>query len=230
MAARDRNVGAVTAVALAFVAFGCKREGERPAQGSQGGGPGAALVTLPVTSDASTASPTLANVVCPPRQLGRDPGPTKVSAYSPAGPPGDVADVKDRCVRHADCSQYPHGRCVHEAEREVHPFGQRRIIPAHNECIYDECTSDDECRRTSTHEPRAEQVCNCSPERNTCSFANCRADSDCPSPFPCGPWRYCHSAADKCRTNADCRAGDGCVYSWSVKHYICETETHIAPD
>lgn len=47
---------------------------------------------------------------------------------------------------------------------------------------------------------------------------------------PCGPWRYRHSAADKCRTNADCKAGDGCVYSWSVKHYICETETHIAPD
>ncbi len=109
-------------------------------------------------------------------------------------------------------------------------FGQRRIIPAHNECVYDECTSDDECRRTSMHAPNADLVCTCASERNTCSFANCRQDSDCPAPFPCGGWHYCHAAADECRASSDCKRDKECVYSWEVKHYVCKTIERIAPD
>ncbi len=112
----------------------------------------------------------------------------------------------------------------------MQPFGQRRVIPAHNECVYDECESDDECRRTTTYEPRAESVCTCSDERNTCTFANCRVDSDCPSPYPCGAWNYCHSAADACRADTDCKGEQSCVYSWQAKHYVCEMRYNTAPD
>lgn len=175
------------------------------------------------------ARPKPQNEVCPPRVRGPDPGPTK--AGGALATTAERADVKDACVKHADCTQHEHGRCVHQPEREVTPFGQRRIIPAHNECVYDECTSDDECRRTSTHEPRAELICSCGQDRNTCAFANCRRDSDCPTPFPCGAWRYCHSAADGCRTDADCKKpGEQCVYSWDVNHYICKELERIAPD
>jgi hypothetical protein len=103
------------------------------------------------------------------------------------------------------------------------------MIPAHNECVYDECERDDECRRNSTSEPKSEEVCDCGEERHVCSPANCRANSDCPPPYTCGDWRYCHSAADACKANADCKVGD-CVYSWEVKHYVCKVQEHIAPD
>ena len=133
-------------------------------------------------------------------------------------------------MKHTDCTERAHGRCVHEKAREVHPFGQRRFIPAHNTCIYDECESDDECRRTSQYEPRSEQICQCAAERNTCTFANCRQDSDCPSPHKCGGWRYCHSATDECRANTDCKGGKACKYSWEDKHYVCEELPNVAPD
>jgi hypothetical protein len=193
--------------------------------GSASAHQGAALVGGP-----DAAQPKAQNEVCQSRVLGPDPGPTKSGRTAMTLPSESTADVKDSCVAHAECKARDHGRCVHQPEHEVHPFGQRRIIPAHNECVYDECTSDDECRRTSPYEPRAEQVCNCSPERNTCSFANCRRDSDCPSPFTCGPWRYCHSAADKCRVNTDCKKDQICAYSWEVKHYACKEDERIAPD
>jgi hypothetical protein len=170
------------------------------------------------------------NAVCPARVATPDPGPTKPADQPSLGPPADTADVKDTCVTHSACTERAHGRCVHKDTYEVTTFGERHIIPAHNECVYDECTSDDECRRTSTYEPRAEQVCTCGADRNTCTFANCRQDSDCPAPFPCGAWHYCHSAPDACRTTDDCKRGEGCVYSWELKHYICQVQTQIAPD
>jgi hypothetical protein len=188
------------------LAAGCARQGEHvPASGS-GSGPAVAAPTK------------LQNESCSPRSE-RDPGPTKGTA------------VKDACVKHADCRERDHGRCVHQDEREAQSFGTKHVIPAHNECVYDDCTSDDECRRTGEHEPRTELVCTCAPERNTCTFANCRKDSDCPSPFTCGGWHYCHSAADACRDDAKaCKSGEDCVYSWDVKHYICKHQVHVAPD
>jgi len=175
-------------------------------------------------------STTMASETCSPRAKTKDPGPTRAAKRPELGPPSESAEAKDECVSHAECKAYGHGRCVHHAEREVETFGTRRTIAAHNECVYDECTSDDECRRTGTYEPRAELVCTCDAERNTCTFANCRKDSDCPASFTCGGWHYCHSAADGCRETKDCKAGEDCIYSWDVKHYICKHQQRIAPD
>jgi hypothetical protein len=222
-------------VAIAVVlAAGCARQSEHlPAPTPGSGSVSEPAVAARVVADAApapTAAPTkLQNETCSPRRA-KDPGPTKATRRQQLGP-SPVADVKDACVKHADCRERGHGRCVHEDERETQSFGTKRTIPAHNECVYDDCTSDDECRRTGEYEPRAELVCTCAPERNTCTFANCRKDSDCPSPFTCGGWHYCHSAADACRDDAkDCKSGENCVYSWDVKHYICKHQVNVAPD
>lgn len=216
----------VLVLVLVVAAVGCKRQGERsnPVVSEAESNVGAAPV--------DAARPKPLNAVCPPRAASAAPGPTKPDAVASQrlGLPGEVVDVKDDCVKHSDCSERAHGRCVHKAAYETNPFGQRRVIPAHNECVYEECMSDEECRQTGTHEPRAELICVCTPERNTCTFANCRVDSDCPAPFKCGSWSYCHSAADACRASSDCKAGDECVYSWEEKHYICRKEERIAPD
>lgn len=216
----------LAAVVVALAA--CSRQTERVAVTSAGSG---SVPAVAVPADAApTVPPKVQNESCTPRPPTPDPGPSKSGSHHALGPPSEVADVKDACVKHASCTERPHGRCVHQDERDVQTFGTRRTIPAHNECVYDDCTSDDECRRTSTYEPRAELVCTCAPDRNTCTFANCRRDSDCPSPFTCGGWHYCHSAADGCRETKDCQPGEDCIYSWEVKHYVCKHQTRIAPD
>jgi hypothetical protein len=235
---------------LGVASVGCTRTGDQPANVAPGSGSGPAsiqlavaeaqaptvamdaqVVTVPADAQVPTSGLKPLNGVCPQRKRGRDPGPTKVAGSAPRlGPSAETADVKDACLKHAECIERLRGRCVHQHEYETNHFGQRRFIPAHNECVYDECTSDDECRRTTIYEPRAESVCTCTDERNTCTFANCRKDSDCPSPFPCGPWHYCHSAADTCRASSNCKAGEDCIYSWEVKHYVCKQQEHIAPD
>jgi len=158
---------------------------------------------------------------CAPRPPSADPGPTKAKGDQLLLPGEPVAKA-DECTKHADCRAYKHGRCVARAAAESHYHGRNFSIPAHNDCLYDECTSDEECRKDAAHEPRADLVCTCNAdERHTCSFANCRADSDCPSPFPCGAMGYCHAASDACRTKADCKGRENCTYDWSVSHYVC---------
>lgn len=221
----------LVAVVLALVA--CSRQSERPTAATAGSGSAPALAVTPVAADAAPTptSPTkVLDESCPPRARTRDPGPTKPGSPHGLGPPSEVAEVKDACVKHAECTERAHGRCVHQDESVVQTFGTRRTITAHNECVYDDCTSDDECRRTGAYEPRAELACMCAADRNVCTFANCRKDSDCPSPFTCGGWHYCHSAADGCRETKDCPPGEDCIYSWDVNHYICKHQTHIAPD
>jgi hypothetical protein len=159
---------------------------------------------------------------CAPRPRAPSPGPTPPELGS--GP------VKEDCGKDDDCNVAAYGRCLHRAASEVTTFGTRHQIPAHNDCLYDECTSDDECRRHSTYEPRAESVCDCSPERRVCGFANCRTNADCPPPFTCGPGRYCGSTRDACRGSAECKASEACVYSWKAKHYVCETPSNLPPE
>lgn len=199
---------------VVVLAFGCKREPDR------------SVPTNPGSGSAPRAAPrVILDEVCTPRAVTPDPGPTKRDPYAPP------STVVDQCVRHADCTIAAHGRCVPMPWREAYTFGERREVPAHNECVYDECTSDDECRRTTTHEPRAEKICICAEERNTCTFANCRKDSDCAAPYTCGTWRYCHAAADACSPTKPCKAaGEECRYSWDLAHYVCEVPVNIAPD
>ena len=158
---------------------------------------------------------------CEPRVVGGDPGPTG-PATAHTRLPGKPVAKADECVRHADCVARPHGRCVAREEHETFYHSTSIVVPAHTECLYDECTSDAECRERGENEPRADLVCRCdAKERHTCTFANCRTDADCPAPFACGSYQYCHSAADECQKPSDCTGGRACTYSWEKKSYLC---------
>jgi hypothetical protein len=161
---------------------------------------------------------------CPARTPGPDPGATPAADDDRLAAPGARrVDRSDECTKHADCSRVPGGRCVRREPRSESLRGEQLYFLAHNECVYDECVRDEDCRRDSPYEPRAERACNCDiADINRCTFGNCRKDTDCPPPFPCGPYRYCHSDRDGCRKKSDCNGAEECMYSWEVKHYVCK--------
>jgi hypothetical protein len=158
--------------------------------------------------------------VCVARTGTPDPGPTKARPSSLGGPP---ISLKDECLKHVDCKEAGHGRCVSTPASSESNHGTWFETPAHNTCVYDECLSDEECRKSG--DPQAiERVCLCnSIGRNTCGFANCREDTDCPTGFPCGTGAYCHAPEDECRLDADCpSAKKKCGYEQAAKKYTCK--------
>ncbi len=58
----------------------------------------------------------------------------------------------------AGCTASPHGRCVRRASRTDHIRGESVYFAAHNECVYDECTRDTDCRQ-GEHAETPERAC-----------------------------------------------------------------------
>lgn len=177
------------------------------------------------TSSSITGFPKPLNGKCTTRVLGANPGPTPAAPKTPLQDPNVYAPpAKDECTKHAECKDRPYGRCVRIQTTSFSDHGQRRVIPTQNACLYDECMSDAECRRTSTHEPKKESACFCdSDNTNRCRFANCKEDSDCPPGSSCGSAFYCHTPADECQKESDCGAPKKlCTYDWEVRRYLCK--------
>ncbi|MEO8180527.1 MAG: hypothetical protein ABI895_16960 [Deltaproteobacteria bacterium] len=121
------------------------------------------------------------------------------------------------CLSDADCTAKDNGRCW---ENRGDWF-----------CTYDTCYSDATC---SSGGPCACEGESGSPG-NTCLPGNCQKDTDCggngycsPTFGTCGDYGgvvayYCHTAADTCLDDADCRQGGAgyCMYSPEVGHWSC---------
>lgn len=148
-----------------------------------------------------------------------DPDPPKRSGTCDPGPSPGPTSAKDECATHADCKVEKHGRCVRAKER--------------NTCVYDHCTSDQECRSLlGSASPHPEHiVCGCRKDdpaetyaQNMCGEANCVTDADCPAPYTCeGPSkrRFCHAPGDACQKHADCPANHACRYNLELQRYVC---------
>lgn len=151
------------------------------------------------------------------------------------------AGVADGCSSDSQCTGGAEGRCFPNAGLVGGPGG----------CSYDQCLTDSDCPsgapcvcRTSASDNRA----------NVCDpGGNCVLDSDCgsggycsPSGGPCAEFGfagrqgyYCHTAADTCVNDADCRdvvdAGDGCpvlqscAYDTQARRWACIAERCCPP-
>lgn len=143
-------------------------------------------------------------------------------------PPGpDPGAGRGTCTKDSDCndaSQGANGRCV--------------FSRAGAGCSYDTCFDDARC---------SSKVCLCRPageavatlQANHClSEGNCQTDRDCgaagycsPSFSFCGNYSgvvsyYCHTAADACVDDEDCRGVDGgidgyCMFNPAATRWIC---------
>jgi hypothetical protein len=133
------------------------------------------------------------------------------------------------CVTDGDCGMGTNGRCV------GNPHDGCR-------CSYDRCITDGDCTEGGACECRL-------PSRgaagaNVCIPGNCRVDADCgprgfcsPTLGDCGDYGglsgyYCHTPADECVDDADCRDVDAgflgqmpyCAYSRQVGHWRCSNQ------
>ncbi|MDP2316439.1 MAG: hypothetical protein Q8P41_26315 [Pseudomonadota bacterium] len=146
----------------------------------------------------------------------------------PATEPADAVcgtSERDACATHADCTDGANGRCLFRDEG------------ADCKCSYDECAQDADCGATA--------VCACAgvPPREAwptsrCIPADCRVDADCASGLcmadrvgcgvvedasQLGEWGYyCATAADTCRGDTMCGAGEFCVYG--EDRWSCSTD------
>jgi hypothetical protein len=100
------------------------------------------------------------------------------------------------CLRNADCSDGPYGRCV------------MSIDGPH--CIY-ACSADDDCGEG--------ELCLCSDMEGggACVTASCRVDSDCgpgnlcAMSSSCGSTQFaCQTSSDECAVDSDCSTGERC--------------------
>ena len=96
-----------------------------------------------------------------------------------------------------------------------------------NECTYDACTSDADCK---TGGP-----CECDLYRgNYCAAGNCKVDADCGAGGSCAessslecrgarePSYYCRTPKDTCVDDGDCKPDHACVYSSQLGTFTCE--------
>jgi hypothetical protein len=136
-------------------------------------------------------------------------------ASTGGGPPG-------ACKKDSDCTAGTNGKC------EIAAGGIFSCA-----CVYDTCSKDSEC---STGGPCA---CAGSPYQisaNGCApSGNCKVDADCGASGYCSPsggagcagsiaGYYCHTTADECVDDADCKGTSGptiCTYDKTKKHWAC---------
>jgi len=193
--------------------------------------------------DASPASSVPSKGASCAAEPGPGPGPTPASLRTrpPSAAPIDanaipIKAIDDECTTPADCKTGRHGRCVRRETGgpTVDRIGERLAYQGiHNQCIYDECESDAECRASGIFGdyPRPNEiVCSCrAPSdvdgRNVCALGNCVTDGDCQSPYRCegGKNRFCHSSKDDCQRHADCGGKKACRHDLSATppRYTC---------
>ncbi len=163
----------------------------------------------------------------------------EATACDPRRAPLDAVDPScgtrsdDTCTDHADCTEFPGGRCRYVAGE------------AYCGCSYDECQVDDDCAGSS--------ACACGEvgtgrdtPNNRCVRAECRLDSDCASGLCLAsvgadsctpPSAYieaftCATEADTCRndeacsacfaTDARCRSDDSAFACAEIGQATCE--------
>lgn len=149
---------------------------------------------------------------------------------------GSVKVIDDECVTPADCKAERHGRCVRRetGAATLDRIGERLATQGiHNQCIYDECESDAECRasgRFGDYPRPNEIVCRCRApgdigDRNVCALGDCLTDADCSSPYRCEGDRnsFCHSSKDDCQRHADCGGNKACRHDLAADppRYTC---------
>jgi hypothetical protein len=133
------------------------------------------------------------------------------------------------CVADGDCAMGTNGRCV----------GNQRDGCR---CSYDVCTEDRDCTLGGPCECRL--ASRGGSGANVCIPGNCRVDADCgaagfcsPTLGDCGDFGglsgyYCHTPADECIDDADCRGVDAgflgqtpyCAYSREVGRWRCSNQ------
>src|SRR4051794_10670844 len=127
-----------------------------------------------------------------------------ITACSPSSP-GSPGSDDTGCHADADCKDGENGRCNRVGNGHA---GYR------NECGYDRCLTDADCTGGGT--------CQCTGGGNYCRPGNCRRDADCSGGLVCSPTPscpdlgggnrgsidgfYCHTSADTCVDDKDCRA------------------------
>jgi hypothetical protein len=114
------------------------------------------------------------------------------------------------CCTSADCNSSPQGRCV----PYTYQYCGGPPPPPGNQCIYDECDGDEDCRA------KPNGFCATSfPHR--CIYGPCATNAGCTrgaggtcvmrrlDPSCASEVVYCRYASDSCRTNDDCKADAG---------------------
>lgn len=129
------------------------------------------------------------------------------------------------CDRDSDCKGGRNGRCMPKLGMSA----------TGNECEYDACFSDAECKSGET--------CTCGirepwPARHRCQPSNCRVDRDCGPKGFCSPSKhalasktvegwYCHTDDDECMNDSDCPSEvpgrtDYCGYNANKERWVCD--------
>ncbi len=147
--------------------------------------------------------------------------------YAPAGAKCGASEIdrkrdptKPGCASDAECKDGKNGHCVYVQ------YGPR---PGKNDCIYDECFTDEECR--SGGGPSGPCECGTNGATNSCAKGNCNKDGDCggrtcakSADFNCGRgWGsgyYCHTANDACTKDSDCAPRE-CRYDRNKERWAC---------
>ncbi|MDC0743154.1 ferritin-like domain-containing protein [Polyangium mundeleinium] len=144
-------------------------------------------------------------------------------------PACEGTETNKSCTTDADCTDKPHGKCIHRDASGEDPNTSCG-------CAY-ACANDAECG--------ADSVCVCDGVVDNgvawsrCSVsATCKVDADCPS-GECGITSFfdgcypqvglaCRSDADACRVDADCMGGAACVtipWNSTPGTFTCETDS-----
>ena len=195
-----RTGAAFPLIVAVFGALACSSSVDAPSSTTDSGPGLDAATTAPRTPAVHRAAPSS----CP---TTRDPGHAE---------PGFTG-----CKTDDECKDGKNGRCI-------------ATLGAGNTCSYDACFADADCGSAG--------VCDCrnSTQRgaNVCFKGNCHTDGDCKGDFcspsgtttdpscmgiPFGAFGFfCHTAADECRDDGECKGLDGkCIFDPDLLHWRC---------
>ena len=156
--------------------------------------------------------------------------PTPAACAQQRGPGNANANIPfGACKTDAECTEGKNGRCNHST------FGAQT-----NNCSYDTCFDDSECKAN---------VCTCREDAsvtNRCTdVGNCKVDADCGPSGYCSPsvafdkinvgvaGYYCHTAKDVCVDDADCRQENlgqaKCAFDPAAARWACSTMAFLPP-
>jgi hypothetical protein len=159
--------------------------------------------------------------------------PTATSCPNARGPgvsvdAGPDAAFPGTCTNDSQCTEGNDGRCLR------HPFGAQV-----DECSYDECYDDGDCKGI------VPCICRPSPSSNQANVcgtgSNCSLDSDCGPCGFCSPSEnkmticgtpettyFCHTPSDTCVNDSDC-SNSTCNYDPSLRHWACGAQCGPPP-